>query len=56
MDMCMIDITGVDAKVGDKVTIFGENPTANDMAKLLDTIPYEIFTSVAKRVKRVVYE
>ncbi len=56
MDMCMIDITGVDAKVGDKVTIFGECPTANDMAKLLDTIPYEIFTSVAKRVKRVVYE
>ena len=56
MDMCMIDITGVDAKVGDKVTIFGDKPTANDMAKLLDTIPYEIFTSVAKRVKRVVYE
>lgn len=56
MDMCMIDITGVDAKVGDKVTIFGENPTANEMAKLLDTIPYEIFTSVAKRVKRVVIE
>lgn len=56
MDMCMIDITGVDAKVGDKVTIFGDNPTANDMAKILDTIPYEIFTSVARRVKRVVYE
>ena len=56
MDMCMIDITGVDAKVGDKVTIFGENPTANDMARILDTIPYEIFTSVARRVKRVVYE
>ena len=56
MDMCMIDITGVDAKIGDKVTVFGENPTANDMAKLLDTIPYEIFTSVARRVTRVVYE
>lgn len=56
MDMCMIDITGVDAKVGDKVTIFGDKPTANDMAKLLDTIPYEIFTSVARRVTRVVYE
>ncbi len=56
MDMCMIDITGVDAKVGDKVTVFGDKPTANDMAKLLDTIPYEIFTSVARRVKRVVYE
>jgi alanine racemase len=52
----MIDITGVDAKVGDKVTIFGDKPTANDMANLLGTIPYEVFTSVARRVKRVVVE
>lgn len=55
MDMCMIDITGVkNAKVGDVVTIFGEKPTAQDLAKILDTIPYEIFTSIAKRIKRVV--
>jgi alanine racemase len=54
MDMCMIDITGVDAKVGDTVTIFGDNPTANDLAAILDTIPYEIYTSVPARVKRVV--
>lgn len=54
MDMCMIDITGVDAKVGDTVTIFGERPHASELATILGTIPYEIFTSVAKRVKRVV--
>jgi alanine racemase len=54
MDMCMIDITGVGAKVGDTVTIFGDNPTANDLAAILDTIPYEIYTSVPARVKRVV--
>ena len=52
MDMCMIDITGIDAKVGDTVTIFGENPTAKDLSDILGTIPYEIFTSVSKRVKR----
>lgn len=52
MDMCMLDITGVEAKVGDEVTIFGENPTARELARILDTIPYEIFTSVSRRVER----
>ncbi|MGN1211410.1 MAG: alanine racemase [Candidatus Cryptobacteroides sp.] len=54
MDMCMLDITGVDAKVGDTVTIFGENPTASELAEILGTIPYEIFTSVPRRIERVV--
>lgn len=53
MDMCMIDITGIDAQVGDTVTIFGEKPHAKDLAKILDTIPYEIFTSIPQRVKKV---
>jgi alanine racemase len=52
MDMCMIDITGVDAKVGDTVTLFGEEPSANEVANILGTIPYEVFTSVARRVRR----
>jgi len=54
MDMCMLDITGVEAKVGDTVTIFGENPTAGEIAKVLGTIPYEIFTSVPRRIERIV--
>ena len=54
MDAFMLDITGVDAKVGDIVTVFGENPTATELAHILKTISYEIFTSVASRVKRVV--
>ena len=54
MDMCMIDITGTDAKVGDTVTIFGEKPHARELAGILGTIPYEVFTSVARRVRRVV--
>lgn len=53
MDMFMLDITGVEAKVGDTVTIFGDKPTAIELAKILDTIPYEIFTSIDRRVKRV---
>ncbi len=54
MDMCMLDVTGVDAKVGDTVTIFGDDPTITDLAKILDTIPYEILTSVPRRIERII--
>ena len=54
MDMCMLDITGVDAEVGDTVTVFGEDPAASELAAILGTIPYEIFTSVPRRIERVV--
>ena len=39
MDMSMLDITGVDAQVGDTVTIFGDNPTISELATILGTIP-----------------
>ena len=52
--MSMLDITGVEAKVGDTVTIFGDNPTISELARILDTIPYEIITSVPRRIKRIV--
>lgn len=54
MDMCMLDITGVPAKVGDTVTVFGEDPTVSEIAEILGTIPYEIMTSVPRRIERVV--
>jgi len=53
MDMCMLDITGVHANVGDVVTIFGEDPSVNELAEILGTIPYEILTSVPRRIERV---
>lgn len=56
MDMCMIDITGVDAKVGDTVTVFGDRPTITDLADLIGTISHEITSTIAARVKRVVVE
>ncbi len=52
MDMCMLDITGVEANVGDTVTIFGEDPTISELADILGTIPYEIITSVPRRIDR----
>ncbi len=54
MDMCMLDVTGLDVKVGDTVTIFGENPTITELADILGTIPYEILTSVPRRIHRIV--
>ena len=52
MDMCMLDITGVDAQVGDTVTVFGEDPTASELTDILGTIPYEILTSIPRRIDR----
>lgn len=54
MDMCMLDVTGVDVKVGDTVTIFGESPTVSELAEILGTIPYEILTSVPRRIERII--
>lgn len=56
MDMFMLDISGVSAKCGDLVTIFGEKPSAGELAKILGTISYEIYTSVSERVQRVAVE
>lgn len=53
MDMCMIDLTDLQALEGDEVVIFGDGYPITEMARTLDTIPYEIMTSISKRVKRV---
>lgn len=53
MDMTMIDVSHLEAKVGDEVVVFGERPSIEDLAKWTDTIPYEILTNVSDRVKRI---
>ena len=55
MDLTMVDVTGLNAKEGDEVVIFSNNQRIDDMAKLLDTIPYEVLTSISPRVRRVYY-
>ncbi len=55
MDMLMVDITEINCKEGDSVIIFGESPTVSFISKQLQTIPYEILTSISQRVKRVFY-
>jgi alanine racemase len=53
MDMCMVDITGLDITEGDQVEIFGKNIRIQDLSLALDTIPYEVLTSISGRVKRI---
>jgi len=55
MDMLMVDVTGINCFEGNEVIIFGTNPSVSMIAKALNTIPYEILTSISSRVKRVFY-
>jgi alanine racemase len=55
MDMCMVDITDIEAEEGDEVIIFGKQHPIGEMARQIGTIPYEILTGVSERVKRVFY-
>lgn len=55
MDMCMLDVTGVDVKTGDEVIVFNDVLTIADLAEQIDTIPYEILTNISQRVKRVYF-
>jgi len=55
MDMTMVDITGIDAREGDDVIIFGEGLPIHEVAMRANTIPYEILTSTSERVKRIFF-
>jgi Alr-MurF fusion protein len=55
MDMCMVDVTSINASAGDDAEIFGENIPVDEMAEKCETIPYEILTSIPSRVKRVFF-
>lgn len=53
MDQCMIDLSGIDAKVGDRVSFFGHTPTSlTALATHAGTIPYELLCAISLRVPR----
>ncbi len=57
MDMCMMDITAVpQASMGDEIIIFGPDLPVTELADSLETIPYEIFTGISERVKRIYFQ
>lgn len=52
MDMTMLDLSGIDAEVGDEVIVFDD---IEKQASAIGTIPYELLTGISQRVKRVYY-
>ncbi len=57
MDMTMLDVTDLPTvHPGDRVEVFGNHIAVGELAKLCDTIPYEIMTGINQRVKRVLLE
>lgn len=55
MDMCMLDVSGIEVRVGDEVIVFDAQHSIATLAAQIGTIPYEILTSVSQRVKRVYF-
>jgi alanine racemase len=53
MDMLMADLGNLPAKDGDEVIIFNASPTLEEFAEYCKTIPYEVLTSISRRVKRI---
>ena len=56
MDACMLDVTGTGAQVGDEVEIFGHNIPVTELSDKLGTIPYEVLTSISRRVRRLYFK
>lgn len=56
MDVALIDVTDINCKEGDIVEIFGDNLPVTVLSDILDTIPYEVMTSISPRVKRVYFQ
>jgi alanine racemase len=55
MDMTMLDLTGIEAKEGDEVVVFGPPLSIESLAEAMETIPYEVLTGISRRVKRIYY-
>lgn len=53
MDMCMVDLSDISCSEGDSALLFGKDYPITNIASLLNTIPYEVLTSISQRVKRV---
>jgi alanine racemase len=56
MDQLMVDVGELPVQIGDEVTLFGPDLSAETVAQQIGTISYELLTSVSGRVKRVITE
>lgn len=53
MDQMMFDVTGVNCKTGDIITLLDENKSIDEWAKILNTINYELTCRLKVRLPRV---
>lgn len=53
MDMTMVDVSNVECEAGDEVEIIGDHIDMKTFSSYLGTIPYEVMTSINKRVSRI---
>ena len=53
MDMCMVDVSGINCNEGDEAIIFENTVQIDQLARALNSITYEVLTNVSGRVKRV---
>jgi alanine racemase len=56
MDVALIDVTDIKCDEGDHVEIFGKELPVTVLSDILETIPYEVLTSVSNRVKRIYFQ
>ena len=56
MDVALIDVTDIPCQEGDRVEIFGRDLPVTVLSDAMNTIPYEVLTSVSNRVKRVYFQ
>ena len=54
MDLCALDVTGLDVEMGDPVELFGANRMLDDAAQAAGTISYELLTSITARIPRII--
>src|SRR5699024_12042646 len=54
MDMMMVDLHEIDCREGDEVEIFGQIQSAEEFAKTVGSISYEIITGLSRRIKRII--
>ena len=55
MDQCMVDVTGIDVRIGEEVEVFGNaGVSVRDWAEWGGTVTYEVLTNLGRRVERTV--
>ena len=52
MDVLMVNLNGINCDEGDEVVVFDSKNNAEDFAKSVGTISYEILTNLSRRIER----